>query len=90
MQGEEDALHDHVLARAKRLLDWWHDAATDASKKGLAFSYDNARGGGDRLLRDVLDPDLAALPKERRAFRAGRSMRDVEAPVDLKIKEIAD
>ncbi len=90
MHGEEDALHDHVLARAKRLLDWWHDAATDASKKGLAFSYDNAKGGGDRLLRDVLDPDLAALPKERRAFRAGRSMRDVEAPVDLKIKEIAD
>ena len=90
MQGEEQALHDHVLARAKRLLDWWYDAAKDANGKGLTFSYDNARGGGDRLLRDVLDPDLAAMPLERRAFRASRSMRDVEAPVDIYVQEIAD
>jgi hypothetical protein len=89
MHGEEQALHDHVLSRAKRLLDWWYDAAKDASGKGLAFSYDSAKGAGDRLLRDVLDPDLAALPIERKAFRAGRSMRDVEAPVDLYIQEIA-
>jgi hypothetical protein len=42
------------------------------------------------LLREVLDPDLVALPVERKAFRAGRSMRDVEPPVDLYIHEIQD
>jgi hypothetical protein len=88
--GQEQALHDHVLARAKRLLDWWFEAAKDARGKGLLLSYDSKREGGDRLLREVLDPDLAALPLERRAFRAGRSMRDVEPPVDLYVQEIAD
>jgi hypothetical protein len=88
--GEEQALHDQVLARAKRLLDWWQGAAQDARGKGLAFQYDNKRDGGDRLLREVLDPDLVALPIERKAFRAGRSMRDVEPPVDLYIHEIQD
>jgi hypothetical protein len=42
------------------------------------------------LLRDVLDRELAAMPLERRAFRASRSMRDVEAPVDIYVQEIAD
>ena len=86
--GEEQALHDQVLARTKRLLDWWRGAARAASDKGLQFQYDNSRDGGDRLLREVLDPDLAALPLERRAFRAGRSMRDVEPPVDLYLHEL--
>ena len=86
--GEEQALHDQVLARAKRLLDWWQGAAQAARDKGLQFQYDNNKDGGDRLLREVLDPDLAALPIERRAFRAGRSMRDVEPPVDLYLHEL--
>jgi hypothetical protein len=88
--GEEQALHDQVLARSRRLLDWWVGAAQDARGKGLPLSYDNNKGGGDRLLREVLDPDLTALPLERRAFRAGRSMRDVEPPVDLYLHEIED
>jgi len=88
--GEEQTLHDQVLARSKRLLDWWMGAAQDARNKGLPLSYDSNKGGGDRLLREVLDPDLAALPLERRAFRAGRSMRDVEPPVDLYLNEIED
>ena len=86
----EGQLSGPVLARSRRLLDWWAGAAQDARGKGLPLSYDNNKGGGDRLLREVLDPDLAALPLERRAFRAGRSMRDVEPPVDLYLHEIED
>jgi hypothetical protein len=88
--GEEQVLHDQVLARARRLLDWWAGAAQDARGKGLPFQYESSKSGIDRLLRDPLDPDLVALPLERRAFRAGRSMRDVEPPVDLYLHEIAD
>jgi hypothetical protein len=88
--GEEQALHDQVLARSRRLLDWWVGAAQDARGKGLPFQYESNKPGVDRLLRDVLDPDLVALPLERRAFRAGRSMRDVELPVDLYLHEIED
>jgi hypothetical protein len=88
--GEEQALHDQVLARARRLLDWWMAAAHAARQTGLPFTYDSTRSGGDRLLREVLDTDLSSLPPERRAFRAGRSMRDVEPPVDLYLHELED
>ena len=85
--ASEQALYDSVLARGRQLLDWWMNAAIDARSKGLAFTYD-ARSGSDRLLREVLDLDLAAMAIERRAFQAARSMRDVEPSVDLFVKEI--
>jgi hypothetical protein len=80
---EEQALHDHVLARARRLLDWWQGAAQDARNKGIPFQYETTRTERNGLLRDPLDEELTAFPIERRAFRAARSMRDVEPPVDL-------
>jgi hypothetical protein len=89
-RGEEQAIHDEVLARGKRLLDWWSSAAKDARGNGLTLSYENSNSGVDRLLREPLDPDLAALPPERRAFRASRSMRDVEPPVDLAVHDISE
>ena len=90
LPGQEQALHDHVLARSLQLLDWWSSAAKEAVSKGIPLSYDNKKNGGDRLLREALDPDLMDLPLSRRAFRAGRSMRDVEASVDLKVSDAFD
>jgi hypothetical protein len=46
--------------------------------------------GPQRLLYDFLDPELASLPDIRRRFRANRSMRDVEASVDLYVKNLND
>jgi hypothetical protein len=86
--GEEQALHDQVLARSKRLLDWWMGAAQDSRGKGIPFQYETTRTERNGLLRDPLDPELAAFPAERRAFRASRSMRDVEPPVDLYLRDL--
>jgi hypothetical protein len=41
------------------------------------------------LLRDFLDPDLKVLPTVNQRFRANRSMREVETPVDIIVKESA-
>jgi hypothetical protein len=35
------------------------------------------------LIRDFMDPELSTLPPVHRRFRANRSMRDVEPPVDI-------
>jgi hypothetical protein len=47
-------------------------------------------GGAKRLLYDFLDPELSGLTNQQRRFRANRSMRDVESPVDLRVKNLND
>lgn len=83
--GEEDKVYQQVLTAATLLLDKWHTIAEECVAQGTELNYEQSGNGGDRLLREVLDPALASLPKERSAFRTPRSMRDVEASVDLVI-----
>jgi hypothetical protein len=83
--GEEDETRARVLQAGMLLLDQWVKVAEDALKNGLLLNYLDRETGGERLLREVLDPELAGLPEERQAFRMPRSMRDVEASVDLTI-----
>jgi hypothetical protein len=60
-----------------------------------AFQDNNAKlqyqveaGGAARLLYEYLHPDLPKLPAIRKTFRSNRSMRDVEANVDLSVRPL--
>ncbi len=53
---------------------------------GQGFVYSKAPAEG-RLLQEVLGKGVDDLDADHRKFRAGRSMRDVEPPVPLKIKD---
>lgn len=67
-----------------RLLDGWIEVAELQTAGGDPFRYGV---GGQRLLHQPLDPALPTLmPPIHRAFTAGRSMRDVEATVSLKVR----
>ena len=67
-----------------RLLDGWMLVAEQQTSGGDPFSYAK---GAQRLLHDPLDPALPNLmPPIHRDFTAGRSMRDVEATVLLKVR----
>jgi len=87
--GLEFATHASVLSAAKLLLDKWYAVAKLAADDGVQLVYDASGDGGMRLLREVLDPELKELSKEQRAFRMPRSMRDVEAAVDLQIPGVS-
>ncbi len=94
--GVRQQVHDAITRRAPakdraavgiavdRLLDGWTLVAQQQTQGGDPFNY--ARGV-QRLLHDPLDPALPTLmPPIHREFTAGRSMRDVEATVLLKVK----
>lgn len=72
-----------ALAQAvDALLDDWITVADDVS--GLTYT----RAGGPRhLLYPPLHPALPNLPPAHRQFVAGRSMRDVEPNVCLKVRD---
>jgi hypothetical protein len=82
--AEAKKLHDHVLQTCRSLLDDWLKIAGEMQSKNTKLQYQLwETTGPQRLLYDFLDPDLADLPPVRRRFRANRSMRDVEASVEL-------
>ncbi len=84
-------IRDHVLATAEALLDDWLKIAQEFMAKAVGLQYQQeVAGGGQRLLYDPLHPDLPSLPALRRRFRAARSMRDVEANVDLFVERLRD
>ena len=73
-----------VGAAVDRLLDGWMMVAEQQTTGGDSFSYGK---GPQRLLHDPLDLVLPNLmPPIHREFTAGRSMRDVEATVLLKVR----
>jgi len=67
----------------ERLADTWAATADDLTRNGGRFSYTKRSQNG--LLKDPLDPDLASLNRDRQAFVAGRSMRDVEPVIGLDL-----
>ncbi|TPG55985.1 hypothetical protein EAH89_13705 [Roseomonas nepalensis] len=73
-----------VGAAVDRLFEGWMLVAEQQTSGGDPFSYGR---GAQRLLHDPLDPALPTLmPTVHRDFTAGRSMRDVEATVLLKVR----
>jgi len=89
--AQRDALRNKIRGLASELLDQWctfaHKQAAVAA--GLKYQPYEKVDGAKPLLRDPLDRELPTLPKEERAFRAARSMRDVEPEV-LLIKRRAN
>ncbi len=83
--ASRDALRVKIQGLAAELLDAWSEFAKQQHDVGAALKYqqyekvERARP----LLRDPLDADLPLLPKHERAFKAARSMRDVEPEVVL-------
>jgi len=88
---EAERLRDSVLARCRRLLDDWQNIADYYRQNNTKLQYQRwEAAGAKRLLYDMLDPELSDLRPEQRKFRAGRSMRDVEAAVDLVARNLND
>ena len=81
--------HDQAALRAKvrdrciDLLDTWYKLADIERNKGAQLQYGTELPNQPALLHGFLDEALAALADDYGKFRANRSMRDVEASVDL-------
>ena len=78
------AVQAAVGTAVDRLLDGWIEVTAQQTAGGDPFRYGV---GSQRLLHQPLDPALPMLaPPIHQAFTAGRSMRDVEATVLLKVR----
>ncbi|MCO6048374.1 DISARM system helicase DrmA [Mesorhizobium sp. RP14(2022)] len=75
---------DRAVRRAEELVDDWEAVAITQTAAGAAFTYDSG-SAQRRLLQYPLDPDSRTLSDEHQRFSAGRSMRDVEYGVVLKL-----
>jgi hypothetical protein len=78
-------LEAKVDSLAQQLLSQWIALASKARNQGGSLTYQKYEGqtGADALVRDFLDPDITQGDPLYRVFRANRSMRDVEAAVDI-------
>jgi hypothetical protein len=85
---EAQEAHDNVAARCQRLLDTWLNIAKAFQDNNAKLQYQVETGGAPRLLYEYLHPDLPKLPSIRKTFRSNRSMRDVEANVDLRVRQL--
>ncbi|WP_448599493.1 DISARM system helicase DrmA [Thermoleptolyngbya sp.] len=72
-----------VRSRVKDLLDTWQHIA-DRDKR---LQYQKETDLAAPLLLDALDPAAHKEPLERQKFKAYRSLRDVEATVNLWVKD---
>jgi len=85
---ETEALRQQMSGRVVDLLDAWAKIAEKQRSVGAGLQYQREVGGAPPLLHDPLDPSLAELPSDERKFTAGRSMRDVEASVNLWVRNL--
>ncbi|MFV8750452.1 DISARM system helicase DrmA [Nannocystaceae bacterium ST9] len=82
-----ELLRTQVRDRSARLLDVWSSLATEQDAKGAGLRYQAFEPGNDPpLLHDPTDPELGKLDGRYHAFRAARSLRDVEPSVNLWIR----
>jgi hypothetical protein len=89
--ADQAAIYANILHRCNSLLDDWFTIARQAAEEGSAIQYQREEVHPPRrLLYDFLDPDLPVLHPIQRRFRANRSMRDVEPPVEIYIKNLND
>jgi Helicase conserved C-terminal domain len=68
------------------ILDAWIATADEQAAGGNAFAYSKKKSP-HRLLHMPLEPEIGNLLEPHRRFVAGRSMRDVEPNVALKVKD---
>ena len=89
--AERSAIYANVLHRCNSLLDDWFTIVQQAADEGSAVQYQREDPSPPRrLLYDFLDPNLASVHPIQRRFRANRSMRDVEPPVEIYVKNLND
>lgn len=83
-----DALRLKIQGLAGELLDHWCEFAHQQAGVGAGLRYQEFEKveRSRPLLRDPLDDELPTLEKFERAFKAARSMRDVEPEVLLLMK----
>jgi hypothetical protein len=86
-QKSEDLRH-RVRDRAVDLLEEWNKIAHEYQNVGAHLQYQIETGGTSRLLYEFLNPELKKLPQRHQKFRANRSMRDVEAGVNIWVKTL--
>jgi hypothetical protein len=100
--GARTAVRDAIVARAPDrmvaggraalsdliddILDAWITTADEQQAGGNAFGYANKKSP-HRLLHMPLEQEIANLSEPHRRFVAGRSMRDVEPAVVLKVRD---
>jgi hypothetical protein len=68
------------------ILDAWIDTADEQAAGGNIFAYAR-RKSPHRLLHMPLELEISNLAEPHRRFVAGRSMRDVELNVALKVRD---
>ena len=79
--GGPQALSDQIDA----ILEDWMDTVDVQTAGGSPFRYREAKSP-QRLLHQPLELGVDNLPPAHKRFLAGRSMRDVEPPVQLKVR----
>jgi hypothetical protein len=90
-KDESDRLRLQVRGRCQDLLDSWAKEAQDYQTHGVGLQYNpQETGGAKQLLYDFLSPELKTLPptNPKMKFRANRSLRDVEAAVNIWVKTL--
>jgi hypothetical protein len=90
-KSDSDRLRLQVRGRCQDLLDSWAKEAQDLQMNGVSLQYNpQEAGGAKQLLYDFLSPELKNLPPTNRKmkFRANRSLRDVEAAVNIWVKTL--
>jgi hypothetical protein len=100
--GTRAAVRDAIVARAPDrmiaggraalgaliddILEAWVTTADEQSAGGNVFAYAH-RESPHRLLHMPLEPEINNLEEPHRRFVVGRSMRDVEPSVTLKVRD---
>ena len=90
-KDEPERLRLQVRGRCQDLLDSWAKQAQDYQTHGVGLQYNPYEAGGAKqLLYDFLSPELKTLPptNTKMKFRANRSLRDVEAAVNVWVKTL--
>jgi hypothetical protein len=82
VSGGDTALRSEITS----LLEAWMQTVDEQIANGAPFAYTRV-GARSHLLQNPLDPGLDNLSPEHRRFVAGRSMRDVEPNVVLKVRD---
>lgn len=78
--------HAALASAIDAIADAWISTADDQAAGGNTFAYARKKSP-HRLLHMPLEPDLPNLTEDHRRFVAGRSMRDVEPNVALKVRD---
>ena len=81
-------LAQRVQEVAEELLARWCAISTFSAKEGGTLAYQKSEGGrhATALMHDFLDRNLDSKDPVFQLFRANRSMRDVEAAIDIQVK----